>query len=94
MTMMIYEWLIIIKSTTNSNVLILIKIGLYILVDLVSNAIMQQINIWLLIVSLTIKLVDKFIQVSIITDLLDFSILCFPFLPYSGSYNWIYVPKV
>lgn len=61
MTMMIYEWLIIIISTTNSNVLILIKIGLYILVDLVSNAIMQQINIWLLIVSLTIKLVDKFI---------------------------------
>jgi len=61
MTMMIYEWLIIILSTTNSNVLILIKIGLYILVDLVSNAIMQQINIWLLIVSLTIKLVDKFI---------------------------------
>jgi hypothetical protein len=61
MTMMIYEWLIIIISTTNSNVLILIKIGLYILVDLVSNAIMQQINFWLLIVSLTIKLVDKFI---------------------------------
>jgi len=61
MTMMIYEWLIIIISTTNSNVLILLKIGLYILVDLVSNAIMQQINIWLLIVSLTIKLVDKFI---------------------------------
>jgi hypothetical protein len=96
MMTMIYEYLIIINITYNSIIFLLIKISLYVLIHLMTtDSILMMLRhqlLLLLIDPLSLQLIHKMIQMSIIA-LLNVLHSLFPLLP-SGSYYRVLVPLI
>jgi len=96
MTTMIYENLIIINIIYNSIIFLFIKISLYVLIHLMTtDSILMMLRhqlLLLLIDPLSLQLIHKMIQMSIIA-LLNVLHSLFPLLP-PGSYYRVLVPLI